>query len=82
MDLRNLAVPGTTFAIRVTPGASRAGLSRSEDGQLRVAVTAVPEKGRANDAVRRMLAKSLGVAPTRLTLLRGQTSRDKLYRLD
>ncbi|WP_071795025.1 DUF167 domain-containing protein [Natronohydrobacter thiooxidans] len=82
MDLRDLAVSGTTFAIRVSPGARRAGLSRGEDGQLRVVVTAVPEKGRANDAVRRMLAKALGVAPTRLTLLRGQTSRDKLFRLD
>lgn len=82
MDLRDLAVPGTTIAIRVTPAARKRGLSRDDDGGLCIAVTEAPEKGRATDAVRRMLAKALGIAPTRLTLLRGQTSRDKLFRVD
>lgn len=68
--------------MRVTLGARRSGLSRGEDGGLRAAVTEPPEKGRATDAVRRMLAKALGVAPTRLVLVRGAQSRDKLFRFD
>jgi hypothetical protein len=45
-------------------------------------VTVVPEDGKATAAVVKLLAKALGVAKTRLTLLRGETSRDKLFRLD
>lgn len=80
-DLRARAVPGAEFALRVTPRASRNALSE-QDGQLRAQVTAVPEDGRANRAVQELLAEALGVAKGRLTLLRGATARDKLFRLD
>ena len=80
-DLSHLALPGTTLAIRVTPNARRAGVEMVED-QIRVAVTETPEAGKATEAARVALAKALGVAKTRLTLLRGATSRDKLFRLD
>jgi uncharacterized protein YggU (UPF0235/DUF167 family) len=67
--------------LRVTPRASRNQLTE-EDGQLRAQVTAVPEDGRANKAVSELLAEALGVAKTRLTLVRGATSREKVFRLD
>ena len=67
--------------MRVTPRAGRNALTE-EDGQLRAQVTAVPEDGRANRAVQALLAEALGVARTRLSLIRGATSRDKLFRLD
>jgi uncharacterized protein len=79
-DLSHLAVSGSEIALRVTP---RAGREAIEPGDpLRVRVTAPPEDGKANDAVRRLLARAMGVAPTRLTLIRGATARDKLFRLD
>ena len=80
-NLSHLAQPGTTIAIRVTPNARRAGVELVE-GQIRVAVTETPEAGKATEAARTALAKAMGVAKTRLTLLRGATSRDKLFRLD
>lgn len=80
--LQDLAVPGTEFALRVTPRASRNALTRAEDGSLRCSVTVVPEDGKANAAVRDLLAAALGVAKSRLTLVRGQTARDKVFRLD
>jgi uncharacterized protein YggU (UPF0235/DUF167 family) len=80
-DLTNLAQPGTTIAIRVTPNARRAGVELV-DGQIRISVTETPEAGKATEAARAALAKALGVAKTRLTLLRGATSRDKVFRLD
>lgn len=80
--LQDLAVPGAEFALRVTPRASRNALTRAEDGALRCSVTVVPEDGKANAAVRDLLAEALGVAKTRLTLVRGQTARDKVFRLD
>lgn len=81
VDLSHLASPGATIALRVTPRARRNALSLA-DGQLRAHVTAPPEDGRANAAVTKMLAKALGVAPSRLTLLRGASARDKVFRLD
>ncbi|MPL89872.1 hypothetical protein DFO80_107102 [Rhodobacter sp. 140A] len=80
-DLAHLAVPGTEIALRVTPKASRNVIVVAEDG-LRAYVTVVPEDGKANAAVAKLLAKALGVAKTRLTLVRGQTARDKVFRLD
>ncbi|MDP3341123.1 DUF167 domain-containing protein [Frigidibacter sp.] len=80
-DLTALAVPGAEFAVRVTPRASRNALL-AEGGEIRVYVTVVPEDGKANAAVQKLLAKALGVAKSRLVLIRGATSRDKLFRLD
>ena len=80
-DLSPCAHAGAEFAVRATPGARRTALS-AEGEVLRVAVTAPPEGGRANEAVRTVLAGALGVAKTRLTLLRGASSRDKMFRLD
>lgn len=79
--MAHLAQPGTEFAVKVTPRARRPGVEWA-DGQWRIAVTAPPEDGRANAAVAEALAHALGVAKGRLTLLRGATSRDKVFRLD
>ncbi len=67
--------------MRVTPKASRDRIV-AEDGILRIYVTTVPEDGKANAAVQKLLAKAMGVAKSRLTLIRGQTSRDKCFRLE
>jgi uncharacterized protein YggU (UPF0235/DUF167 family) len=47
-----------------------------------VRVTAAPEGGAANRAVIGLLAEVLGVAPSRVALVRGATSRDKLLRIE
>ncbi len=80
-DLNHLALPGAMLAVRVTPNARRAGLEVVE-GQIRIGVTATPEDGKATEAARVALAKALGVAKSRLTLVRGATAREKLFRLD
>ncbi|MGA1613846.1 MAG: DUF167 domain-containing protein, partial [Lutimaribacter sp.] len=66
-------------ALRVTPKASRERLLWQE-GQLRAYVTAPPEDGKANEAVRKLLARAMGVAKTQLVLIRGATARDKVFR--
>ncbi|MHC9235144.1 DUF167 domain-containing protein [Pseudooceanicola sp. 502str34] len=81
-DLTDLAQPGTEIALRVTPKASRNRIERGEDGALRVYVTVVPEDGKANVAVQKLLAKAMGFARSRLTLVRGQTARDKVFRVE
>ncbi|HWL56173.1 MAG TPA: DUF167 domain-containing protein [Paracoccus sp. (in: a-proteobacteria)] len=80
-DLSQFAQPGTEFAVRVTPRASRNAVA-VEEGKLRVTVTTVPEDGKANAAVVKLLSKALGVAKTRIVLVRGATSRDKVFRIE
>lgn len=80
-DLARLAIPGTEIAVRVTPRASRERVL-VEEAAIRVYVTVPPEDGRANRAVQEALARALGLAKSRLTLIRGQTSRDKVFRVD
>ncbi len=80
-DLRHLARAGGEIALRVTPKAARTSLIRNGD-ILRASVTAPPENGKANAATRALLAAAMGVAPSRLTLKRGATSRNKLFAYD
>lgn len=71
--------------VRVTPRAAsnRIEAQTSADGavSLRVYVTAVPEDGRANAAVIDLLAKQLHLAKSRIAVLRGETSRNKVIRI-
>ncbi len=77
-DLTDLAVPGASLSVRAVPKASSNAIQRTPVG-LKVLVTAAPENGKANDAVRALLASALGVAPSDLKLQRGATSRDKVF---
>jgi uncharacterized protein YggU (UPF0235/DUF167 family) len=49
---------------------------------LRLAVTAPPVEGQANEAVRRLLARALGVAPSAISVVQGARGRDKVVRVD
>ncbi|MBT9384503.1 DUF167 domain-containing protein [Pseudooceanicola sp. CBS1P-1] len=79
-DLSRLAQPGARVVVRVTPKASRDRIVE-EEALLRVYVTTVPEDGKANEAVRRLLAKAMGVPKGALSLEQGQTSREKVFRV-
>lgn len=81
-DLSHLAQPGAEIAVRVSPRASRNAVSVDEAGRISVRVTAPPENGKANAVVQKLLAKSVGIAKSRLTLIRGTASRDKVFRVD
>jgi len=74
----HLAEIGTVIAVRVTPKAARNRVVLEED-RVRVYVTTVPEGGKATAMVQKVLAKTIGVAKSRLVLRRGQTSRDKVF---
>jgi uncharacterized protein (TIGR00251 family) len=68
--------------VRVTPRANRNEIAGERDGVLLVRVTAPPEGGRANDAVCRVVARALRIAPTRVRLVRGASARQKVLRLE
>lgn len=69
------------LAVKVKPNARADAVLGWEAGVLLVAVTAPPVDGKANTAVLRLLAKRLGLAPSRLSVLRGTTGRHKQVEL-
>jgi len=85
---------GVRVAIRLTPKASRnaiAGVAESGQGSgqgssqgeavLKVMVTAVPEAGRANEALIKLLAKEWGIAKSSISLIAGATDRNKILHI-
>jgi uncharacterized protein YggU (UPF0235/DUF167 family) len=70
---------GVILPVRAKAGAKANELIDERDGALRVAVTAPPEGGRANEAIVRVLADSLNLRTSQITLLTGAGSRSKRF---
>ena len=66
--------------MKVTPGARTESVEIA-DGRVLVKVRTKPEDGKASAAVLALLAQALEVAPSRVEMLRGATSREKLFRI-
>ncbi len=64
------------------PRAARPGVGPLVGDRLRVAVSAAPVDGEANDAVVAALADAFGVRKSAVTILRGQTGRRKTVRIE
>ncbi len=69
------------FEVRVAPRASRSRMIGVQDGALKVALTAPPVDGAANDALRKLLAKTLSVSKSDVEIVRGDRARIKLLRV-
>lgn len=70
------------LALRVQPRSRRNEIAGERAGALVVRVTSPPVDGRANEAVRRLIAKRLGVPAGRVSIVRGESSRDKLVEVE
>ena len=88
MDARpwTITPDGLSIAVRLTPKSSRDAVESIEvlaDGRavLKARVRAVPEDGKANDALLTLVARALGVARRQATLAGGATSRLKTVRV-
>ena len=73
---------GCVVVIKVTPRASREGVLGAEAEWLRVALTAPPVDGKANEAARKFLAAALGVPRGSVSLIAGQTARLKRFAIE
>lgn len=82
MSARRPAGEDGLLSVRVTPRARREEIAGVRDGAVLVRTTAAPQDGRANTAVRRLLAKRLGVPQGSVVLVRGARSREKLLRIE
>lgn len=70
------------IAVRLQARARRDELVGFREDALLARVSAPPLEGRANRALCRLIARQVGVAPSRVTIVRGQRSRDKLVRVE
>jgi uncharacterized protein (TIGR00251 family) len=76
------AVADAQIIVRVTTRARREELVGMRDGVLLARISAPPVDGRANRALCRLIARHAGVAPSKVTIVRGEHSRDKLIRVE
>lgn len=75
------------LAVRLTPSGGRNAVDGVEtnaagETHLKVRVSAVPEKGKANKALIELLAKTLRIPKSSIRLISGDTSRQKILRID
>ena len=62
---------GVECRILVSPNASQNSIGKIENKQLKVRVTAIPEKGKANDAVIKLLSKEWDIPKSSMEITRG-----------
>jgi uncharacterized protein (TIGR00251 family) len=70
---------GVILPVRAQPGASKAGIRGEQNGALKVSVTQVAEKGKANKSLIDVLAKGLAIKSSQIELVGGETQREKKF---
>lgn len=75
-------MPDAELTVRLQPRARRNAIVDERDGVLRVTVAAAPVDGQANAALCKLIAKRARVARGRVTVVRGERSRDKVVRVE
>ena len=70
-----------TFRVRVQPRASRSEISGEHAGAVKLRITAPPVDGKSNEECRRFLARLLGAPGNAVEIIAGESSRDKVIRI-
>lgn len=77
-----MMVKAQKLEVRLTPRAGRDEIGDRREGVLQVWVKAPPVDGKANEALRKLVAKRAGVPKSRVTIVRGERSRRKLVAIE
>ena len=70
---------GVVLPVRAQAGASKNGIRGEQNGMLKVSVTQIAEKGKANKALADTIAKGLGLKKSQVELLSGETQSQKKF---
>ena len=81
LDSDKMKEAAITLTIHLQPRASRDGIDGLHGDALKVKVTAPPLEGRANKALKKLLAEQLGLPPSQIEIITGQRSREKRLRI-
>jgi hypothetical protein len=71
----------TLISVKIVPNASRDRIAGELGEALKITVSAAPERGAANKAVCRLLARNLDIRPQQITVDTGATSAQKTIRI-
>lgn len=82
----NKVKDGINISIRLTPKAKQeqiSGTAKDEHGKtfIKISVTAVPEKGKANAALIKFLSKKWSIAKSSFNIVSGETDRNKVLHI-
>ncbi len=75
-------VPDADLMVRLQPRAKRNAIVDEREGVLRVSVAAAPVEGQANAALCKLIAKRVGIARGRVSVIGGERSREKVVRVE
>jgi uncharacterized protein (TIGR00251 family) len=70
---------GVILPVRAQPGSKMSELRGEQDGALKIAVTQIAEKGKANKAIVALMSKQLGLRKSQIELISGETSAQKRF---
>jgi uncharacterized protein (TIGR00251 family) len=73
---------GVVIAVHAQPGAGKTELVGRHGDALKMRVAVPPERGRANEALGKLLAETFGVKAAAVTVVGGETSRTKRFKVD
>ena len=74
-------VPSCVITVKVVPGSSRDAIVGVLGDRLKMKVSAPPEAGKANRAVRELIARALGVPKSHVEVIAGVSNADKTIRV-
>jgi len=78
----DMGMTETRLHIRLQPGARKNEVMAFQGDVLRARVTAPPHEGRANQALLELLSDLLDIPKSRIAIVRGHTSRDKVVDIE
>ena len=70
-----------TLSVRIQPRSSKNGVTRMEDGSLKIRLTAPPVDGAANEALVTFLSETLSVSRSVVEIVSGHASREKRIKI-
>ncbi len=68
--------------VKVKPNAKKNEVKKIEEDFYEIRVTVIPEKGKANKKVIELLSKELKIPKSRIKLIRGETSKEKIFEIE
>ncbi len=70
------------ITVKVKPNAKKNEVKKIDENRYEIRVTVVPEKGKANKKVIELLSKELKVPKSKIKLIKGETSKEKIFEIE
>ena len=80
-DCLKIAGNDIVIKVKIVPGSSKNKIVGTYNGALKIAITAPPVEGKANKKCIAYLAKYFDIAKSKIEIISGQTSKNKLIRI-